>query len=234
MQTQLLGGRGALPSRRSLHIEHLWGMAAPNGADARAGGTGRRAQAVVAAYGVRAGDGSPQRRGPIGRGDGPSCSCGRLCLWNACGGWQPPTARAHRLRGWGVLPRRRPLLMKRLRGIAAPNAAHPLAVATKSPAQAVFATHERLRGLAAHRAGAHWLGGRGVLPGRRPLPLECLRGMATSNGAGLLARGMRSHAHAVVVAYGAPRGDGSPQPRGPTGWGDWESCPGGDCYFWSV
>ena len=48
-------------------------------------------------------------------------------------------------------------------------------------------------------ARAHCLGGQGVLPTTWPLPMECLRG------------------------------DGSPQRRWPTGWGDGEPCPVGGC-----
>ena len=102
-----LGGRGVLPRRRSLPMERLRGTAAPIGAGPPRGGTGSPAQAVVGAYGLHAGDGSPQWPGPTKWGDGESCPGGARCLWSACGGWQPPKARAHQLGGRGVPPRRR-------------------------------------------------------------------------------------------------------------------------------
>ena len=48
---------------------------------------------------------------------------------------------------------------------------------------------ERLRGTVATTAQAHQLGGRGVLPKRRSLPMERMRGTAAPKGAGPQARG---------------------------------------------
>ena len=47
--------------------------------------------------------------------------------------------------------------------------------------------------------------------------------------AGLRARGTGSPAQPVVAAHGAPVGDGIPQWRGVTGWGDRESSPTDGC-----
>ena len=75
---------------------------------------------------------------------------------------------------------------------------------------------ERLRGTAAPAPRAHQLGGRGVLPRRRSLPMERLRGMAAPIGAGTPLGGTGSPAQEAVAAYGAPAGDGSPRQPGPT------------------
>ena len=72
-------------------------------------------------------------------------------------------------------------------------------------------------------AQAHCLGERGVMPNRRSLPIERLMGMGAPHSAGPQARGMVSRAQRVVVNYGAPAGDDSPQWRGPTARGDGES-----------
>ena len=53
--------------------------------------------------------------------------------------------------------------------------------------------------------------GRGVLPKRRSLPMECLRGTAAPIGAGPSVGGTGSPAHAAVAAYGAFAGDGNSQ-----------------------
>ena len=57
-------------------------------------------------------------------------------------------------------------------------------------------------------ARAHELGGRGVPPRRRSLPMEPLRGTASPIAAGPRARGTGSPAQVVVGAYGGPVGDG--------------------------
>ena len=48
--------------------------------------------------------------------------------------------------------------------------------------------------------------------------MERLRGMAAPKGRGPLAGGTGSLAQALVAAYGAPTGDGSPHLRRPTSW----------------
>ena len=63
---------------------------------------------------------------------------------------------------------------------------------------------------------AHQLGERGVLPRRRWVPMEPLRGMAVPNGPGPPPWGMRSPSQAAVGAYGGPVGDGSSQRPGAT------------------
>ena len=136
----------------------LWsayGTAAPSGARPPAGWTGGRAHVAVGAYGAPAGDGSPQRHGPGTLGD----TGGSRYLWSACGGRQLPSVPAHELGGWGVVARRRSLLMERLRETAAPS------------------------------GPGHQLGGRRVLPGRRPLPMERLLGLAEPSGPGPRAGG---------------------------------------------
>ena len=75
--------------------------------------------------------------------------------------------------------------------------------------------------MAAPAARAHWLGGRGVLPRRWSLSMERLRGMAAPSGVSPPAGGTGGGGvQPVVAAYRAPTGDGSPQRRGPGGWGD--------------
>ena len=64
----------------------------------------------------------------------------RCCLRSAYGGWRPPEAQAHWLRGQGVLPLWWLLPKEYLRGIAAPSSAGPRAKRTASLAQVmVFA-----------------------------------------------------------------------------------------------
>ena len=101
-----LRGREVLPRQRSVLMGALRGTALPNGLGPPTWGTGSPALVAVGAYGGPAGDGSPHRRGPTSLGDGKSCPGGGRCPWSACGGWQPPKARAHRLGERGVLPRR--------------------------------------------------------------------------------------------------------------------------------
>ena len=71
-------------------------------------------------------------------------------------------------------------------------------------------------------APAHKLSGPGVQSSRWSRHMERLWGMAAPNGTGPQARGTGSSAQPVVAAEGAPKGDGSPQRRGPTRWGDGE------------
>ena len=108
---------------------YLWntyrGMVAPNVAGLPTRGIGSPAQAVVAAYGAAAGDGSSQRRGPTGWGDGESRLGSGRCLWSAYGGRHSPMWRAHRLSGQGALPKRRQLPMARLRGNCSPQRRGP-------------------------------------------------------------------------------------------------------------
>ena len=244
--------------RRSLPKECLRGIAAPIGAGPPAGRMGSLAQEAAAASGAPAGDGSPHRRGPTSWGERESCPGGGRCLRSACGGRQPPSARAHRLGGLAVLPKRRSLPKECLRGIAAPIGAGPPAGRMGSLAQEAAAAsgapagdgspHRRgptswgerescpgggrcLRSACGRRqppsARAHQLGGLGVLPKRRSLPKECLRGIAAPIGAGPPAGRMGSLAQEAAAASGAPAGDGSPHRRGPTSWGERESCRGG-------
>ena len=74
-------------------------------------------------------------RGQVFPSDGESCARGGRCLWSACRGRQPPSARAHQMGGRGVLPGRRSLPMERLRGMAAPIGAGPPAQGIRSLAQ---------------------------------------------------------------------------------------------------
>ena len=59
-------------------------------------------------------------------------------------------------------------------------------------------------------ARAHQLGGRGVLPTRRSVPMERSRGMAGPINPAPAVGKTASRAQAAVGAYGAPAGDGSP------------------------
>ena len=74
-----------------------------------------------AAYAAPMGDGSPQQRGPTGWGDAEVCPGVCRCLRSAYGGWRPPAARAHRLRGRGVFSRRWSLPKQRLWGTVTPK-----------------------------------------------------------------------------------------------------------------
>ena len=62
----------------------------------------------------------------------------------------------------------------------------------------------RARDVSSQKAGAHRLGGRGVLPRQRSVPMEGLGVRAIPNGAGPLAKGTRSPARVAVSAYGGP------------------------------
>ena len=83
-----------------------WGMAAPNGAGSQAWEQeiqpSRWSQLTVRWKGMAAPNGAGSQAG----GDGESRPGGVRCLTSAYGGYQPPTVRAHRLGGRGVLPRR--------------------------------------------------------------------------------------------------------------------------------
>ena len=169
-------------------MERLRGTAAPISAGPPAGETGSPTQEAVAAYGALAGDGCPHRRGPTNWGDGESCPGGGRCVWSACGGRLPPSARAHRLGGRGVLPKRQSLPMEGLRGSAAPIGAGPPAGGTEgtgSPTQELVAAYGApARDCCPQRPGPTQLGGRGVLPKRQSLPMERLQGTAAPIGAG--------------------------------------------------
>ena len=98
------------------------------------------------------------------------------------GQWQPQTARAHRLGGREVLPSRWSLPMERLRGMAAPNGAGPLAGGGGKSCP--------VGGRCSRSARGEW---------------------QPPNGAGPMAGGTGSPAQSVVAAHGALAGDGSPQ-----------------------
>ena len=77
-------------------------------------------------------------------------------------------------------------------------------------------------------------GGTRVLPRRRSLPMEHLRGTVAAVGASPPARGTWTPAKEAVAAFGARAGDCSYHRRGLTTSGDRESCPGGVCFVWSA
>ena len=149
------------------------------------------------------GSGTRAMRWPSSWEDGESCPGGGRCLKSACGGWQPPSARAHQPGGRGVLPRTWSPPKDCLRGIAAPIGAGPPAGRMGSPAQEAVAAwgdgescpgggrclRSACGGWQPSEARAHLLGGWGVLPGRRSLPKERLRGMAAPIGVGPQAGG---------------------------------------------
>ena len=117
-------------------------------------------------------------------------------------GMAVPKAWDHKPGGQGVQPSRWSQLMVRMLGMAAPNGAGSQA------------------------------GGTGSQSNRRSLLTVRLRGMATPNDAGPMAGRTGSRAEPVVAADGAPVGDGLPQSRRLTGWGDAESSPAGRCSSW--
>ena len=164
----------AIPNTHSVGTDHcltrtpflpnLWARAAAvygplSGRHQLAGRTGSAAQVVVAAWGVRNGEGNPQRCKPTGWGHGQSSPSGGRCLGSANGGMQPPVPHALWLGGEGVLARRWSLLEERLRGLAAPSGAGP-------PAR-----------------------GRAFLCKPLVLPTVCQQGKATPSGACPLADG---------------------------------------------
>ena len=69
-QAHGLVGRGGLPSRWSVPLEHLWGMATPNGTCSQT------------------------------RGDGDSCSIGGRCLWSSFWGDAAPNSTGPLLLSW--------------------------------------------------------------------------------------------------------------------------------------
>ena len=90
------------------------------------------------------GDGSPQWCGLRGGGDGESSQVSGCSSWCACGGWQPPMARAHRLGGRGVQPSRWSHLTVCLREMAAPIGAGSQVGGTGSRTQPVVTAHSAL------------------------------------------------------------------------------------------
>ena len=210
------------------------------------------------------------------------------------GGRQPPTTRANEPGGRGVQPKRRSLPMERVWGTAVPIGACPPARGIGSPTAVGAACGAPLGDGSPQRplrtswgdgescpAGgsclwsasggqqlpsvpADHLGGQGVLPGRRSLPMEHLRGMAAPSVRGSTAGGMGSPTQAALAAYGEPPGTAapigaggpprgtrslaqeavadygvlagvsSPQPPGLDSWGDRGSSPGGGSRLWSA
>ena len=75
-----LGGRGVMPERQPLPMEHLHGTCAPLSAGPLANGTGMPAEEAVTAFGAHTKDGSPHRRGFTRGGGGESCPGGRCGL----------------------------------------------------------------------------------------------------------------------------------------------------------
>ena len=168
-----------------------------NGPGPPAGGTGSPSPVVVDAYGAPAGDGRPHRHVPLARRMG-SPAKGRSVPMERLRGTAAPIGPGPPVGGLGVLPRRCSVPMGRLRAAAA------------------------LKTVRAHQPA-----GRGVLPRRRSVPVECLWRTVNPISASPPARRTGSPARAAVGACGVLAGDGSPHRRGPTGWGDGESRPGG-------
>ena len=195
-------------------------MAAPNGPGPQAGGTGRGAKVAAGAYVVPVGDGSSQQTGrPTTSEDGESCLDGDRCLWKAYGERQFPTAQAHQLGGRGVLPGRRLVPMKDLRGRRLPTARAHKPGGTGSRVQvAVSAYGGRDGNGRSQTARAHQPGGRRVLPRRRSVPTEPVRGTEVPNGPGTPARGTGRLAPVAVTDYGG-RGTAIHNGLGPPGGG---------------
>ena len=127
-------------------------MTVPNSLGPPARRTGSPAWTAVGAYGVPLGDGRSKRAGPTSWGDKESCPGGGRCLWRACAGWQFPTARAHHLGGWGVLPRRGSSLWRACKGGQFPTG--PPAKGSRSPSGvAVGAYGGPARDCRAHHPG---------------------------------------------------------------------------------
>ena len=165
------------------------------------------------------------------------------------GGRQPPTTRANEPGGLEVQPKRRSLPMERVWGTAVPIGACPPARGIGSPTAVGAACGAPLGDGSPQRplrtswgdgescpAGgsclwsasggqqlpsvpADHLGGQGVLPGRRSLPMEHLRGMAAPSVRGSTAGGMRSPTQAAIAAYREPVGTAAPIGAGGPPWG---------------
>ena len=74
------GGQGLVPRRRSVPMERLWATVTHIGEAPPARGTRSPAKVGISAYGGIAGDGSSQRPGPTGWGDGETPLGGGRCL----------------------------------------------------------------------------------------------------------------------------------------------------------
>ena len=144
------------------------------------------AEAAVGAYGGPMGDGSSQRWGPQAKGTGSPAHTAVGAYGVLVGDGRPQWPGPTSRRDQESCPSGGPCLCCACGGRQIPT------------------------------ARAHQLGGRGVLPRRRWVPMEPLRGMAVPNGPGPPPWGMRSPSQAAVGAYGGPVGDGSSQQPGAT------------------
>ena len=155
-------------------MEMLWGMAAPNGPGTPAGRTGRPAQTAVGAYGVPLGDGRPQRPGPLVGGTGSPALAAVGAYGRSVG---DGSSQRPKTTSWGD-------------GESCPLGGQ--------------AYGGRARDANSQTAGAHRLGGRGLLHRQRSVPMEGLRVRAVPSGADPPAKGTRSPARVAVSAYGGP------------------------------
>ena len=97
------GERGTLPTRWSLPVERVQGMATRSGEDQLVGGTRRPAQSMLAAYGARTENGIPQCCRPTSLGYGESRQVDGRCLGCVYGEWRSPNGAGPLARGTGSL-----------------------------------------------------------------------------------------------------------------------------------
>ena len=179
-------GAEVLSKWRSVSIGGLRGTAVRNGLGPLGGGMGSPAEAAVGAYGGTMGDGSSQRWGAQAKGTGSPAHTAVGAYGVPVGDGRPQWPGPTSRREQESCPSGGPCLWSECGG----------------------------RHILTPRA--HQLGGWGVLPRRRWVPMEPLRGMAGPNGPGPPPWGMRSPSQAAVGAYGGPVGDGSSQRPGAT------------------
>ena len=157
----------------------------------------------------------PNGVGPSGVVTRSPAPAGGRSLRSACGGWYPPTARAHQMGGRGVPPMRRSLPKECLRGKSSPQRRRPIG----------WGGHG-----VRHRCLRAAYGGDSNLQRRGPISCgdgesygssgRCPRGSSGDINPPMarpLARGEGGRAQVVVTTQRAPTGDGTPSSLGPPG-----------------
>ena len=121
-----LGEQGVLPTPWPLPWSACGAMAAPNGAGPLARGNAE--SCLVGSrcrWSMCRGVAVPNGAHPLARGTGTPLQSVAASYGAAAGAWQPATARAHWLRGRGVLPSSWPVPIERLRGDGSPQWRRP-------------------------------------------------------------------------------------------------------------